>query len=119
MPRGLFLTFMVIGGLGAVLTAAYFLVMLSRVTHGLPERAVPAAVARSDALGSGPPGSGATGSGSPGSREAGRRVLRDIQGYEWAAWVPLIVLILLFGLWPKLLLSLTTPAVQTLLGALS
>jgi NADH-quinone oxidoreductase subunit M len=168
LPRGLFLTFMVIGGLGAVLTAAYFLVMLSRVTHGLPERAVPAAVARSGALGSGAlgsgsPGSGAAGSGSSGegspgssgsvgaSDEAGglsdgyhrvgdtsewpderpvvvagpidggvgRRVLRDIQGYEWAAWVPLIVLILLFGLWPKLLLSLTTPAVQTLLGALS
>ena len=49
----------------------------------------------------------------------GGRVSRDIQGYEFAAWVPLIVLILLFGLWPKLLLSLTTPAVQTLLGALS
>ena len=43
----------------------------------------------------------------------------DIQRYELVAWVPLIVLILLFGLWPKLLLSLTTPAVQTLLGALS
>ncbi|MBT2231701.1 NADH-quinone oxidoreductase subunit M [Nonomuraea sp. NEAU-A123] len=111
LPRGLFLTFMVIGGLGAVLTAAYFLVMLSRVTHGLPERAVPAAVARSGALGSRPPG--------PSDGGIGRRGLRDIQGYEWAAWVPLIVLILLFGLWPKLLLSLTTPAVQTLLGALS
>jgi NADH-quinone oxidoreductase subunit M len=43
----------------------------------------------------------------------------DIQRYELVAWVPLIVLILLFGLWPQLLLSLTTPAVQTLLGALS
>ncbi|GAA0938049.1 NADH-quinone oxidoreductase subunit M [Nonomuraea longicatena] len=42
--------------------------------------------------------------------------LPDIRGYELVAWVPLIALTLLFGLWPKLLLSLTTPAVQALLG---
>ncbi|GES05587.1 hypothetical protein Acor_76550 [Acrocarpospora corrugata] len=36
LPRPLFLTFMTIGGLGAVLTAAYFLLMLSRITHGHP-----------------------------------------------------------------------------------
>jgi NADH-quinone oxidoreductase subunit M len=47
-------------------------------------------------------------------RASGR--LPDIRGYELVAWVPLIALTLLFGLWPKLLLSLTTPAVQALLG---
>ncbi|MEU7832853.1 NADH-quinone oxidoreductase subunit M [Nonomuraea sp. NPDC049129] len=164
LPRGLFLTFMVIGGLGAVLTAAYFLVMLSRVTHGRPERAqaVPAAAPsgasgvggrpsdasawpdseRSGWAGESPDSEQAAWPGelpdseqaawageSPDSKRVagaikgeggvGGRVSRDIQGYEFAAWVPLIVLILLFGLWPKLLLSLTTPAVQTLLGALS
>ncbi|WP_308250887.1 complex I subunit 4 family protein [Nonomuraea rhizosphaerae] len=183
LPRGLFLTFMVVGGLGAVLTAAYFLVMLSRVTHGVPARAVavPAGPAPSGPVGSaspvplapagplaadqsvplGSPGAlvadqpaplGSSGSlaadqpaalestgagelpdeqpvavvapatdplnGTPGAARR-RAVPRDIQGYEFAAWVPLIVLILLFGLWPKLLLSLTTPAVQSLLGALS
>ena len=41
----------------------------------------------------------------------------DISGYELLAWTPPVALILLFGLWPGLLLSLTTPAVQTLLGA--
>src|SRR5690606_33494186 len=34
LPRPLFLTYMVVGGVGTVLTAAYFLVMLSRVAHG-------------------------------------------------------------------------------------
>lgn len=43
----------------------------------------------------------------------------DIRSYELLAWTPLVALILLFGLWPGLLLSLTTPAVQTLLGAVS
>ncbi|WP_328808671.1 complex I subunit 4 family protein [Nonomuraea montanisoli] len=196
LPRGLFLTYMVIGGLGAVLTAAYFLVMLSRVTHGRPSRPSPALVgagtttgapggrgegaAESTALAAdvptrGPggleerllggkiaesggdvrggeiaglsgdmPGGEITGFGrdergreiggpggeigGPGGETAGfgggepgagGGPPRDIQPYEMVAWVPLIVLILLFGLWPGLLLSLTTPAVQTLLGALS
>ncbi|WP_283139075.1 complex I subunit 4 family protein [Rhizohabitans arisaemae] len=34
LSRPLFLVFMAIGGIGTFLTAAYFLVMLSRVTHG-------------------------------------------------------------------------------------
>ncbi|WP_113703208.1 complex I subunit 4 family protein [Nonomuraea lactucae] len=178
LPRELFLTFMVIGGLGAVLTAAYFLLMLSRVTHGLPGRAgvgpaaygveavderpvmpeppgpveavdggprapeaLPGAVAEGTevttsevgpgtgvgaaagsvvgtGVGAAPAAAVGTGVGTvePGVGAAG---LRDVRGYELVAWVPLIVLILLFGLWPKLLLSLTTPAVQTLLGGLS
>ncbi|WP_378785996.1 hypothetical protein ACFMQL_16120 [Nonomuraea fastidiosa] len=43
----------------------------------------------------------------------------DVKPNEWLAWTPLVVLTLLFGLWPGLLLSLTTPPVQALLGALS
>ncbi|GAB1824396.1 complex I subunit 4 family protein [Herbidospora sp. RD11066] len=84
LPRPLFVTFMVIGGLGAVLTAAYFLVMLARLTHG--------------------PWGG------PGPRP------KDATRVELTAWVPLVVLILVFGVWPSALLGLTTPAVQVLLG---
>ncbi|MFB4280710.1 NuoM family protein [Nonomuraea sp. MTCD27] len=185
LPRGLFLTYMVIGGLGAVLTAAYFLVMLSRVTHGRPRAAGAPGVAAPHATGpdEGPsapvddtgtpaglddrliratpderpvvplgppdeepvtsPGSPAVPLGStarhattatldpytggvvpqgPGGREpgSGRAVsAEDIRSYEVLAWTPLVILILLFGLWPGLLLSLTTPPVQALLGALS
>ncbi|MFD9944444.1 NuoM family protein [Nonomuraea sp. NPDC059023] len=114
LSRPLFLTFMVIGGLGAVLTAAYFLVMLSRVTHGLPGgKATPApAPGPSDELAD------------TRLEKSGERIgllsrMPDIRGYEMAAWAPLIVLILLFGLWPGLLLSLTTPAVEALLGVVS
>ncbi|MFI6321232.1 NuoM family protein [Nonomuraea sp. NPDC050556] len=158
LPRGLFLTFMAVGGLGAVLTAAYFLVMLSRVTHGRPTRAAdgtplplaatPPPHAPAAATSPGSPASlaassasGLSGSVDPwaggypedaewaaaheetpsraGTLVEEREALPDVQRYEWVAWVPLIVLILLFGLWPKLLLSLTTPAVQVLLGAAS
>lgn len=135
LPRVLFVVFMVIGGLGAVLTAAYFLGMLSRVTHGLPGQPSGAAATATSALTDGEPvalpSSGTDGepaalpsaaiaaSGPVGTLVepvVATRVMADVRRYEWLAWVPLIVLILLFGLWPKLLLSLTTPAVQTLLG---
>jgi NADH-quinone oxidoreductase subunit M len=40
----------------------------------------------------------------------------DIRGYEFAAWTPLAVLTVVAGLWPAVLLGLTTPAVRSLLG---
>jgi NADH-quinone oxidoreductase subunit M len=42
--------------------------------------------------------------------------LADVQGYEFAAWTPLVALTVIAGLWPALLLGLTDPAVRTLLG---
>jgi NADH-quinone oxidoreductase subunit M len=83
LPRETFVTFMVVGGLGAVLTMAYFLRLLARVTHG------PVAEART---------------------------LPDVRSYEYAAWVPLIVLTLVVGLWPGALLGLTDGPVRALLG---
>ncbi|MEU7003473.1 NADH-quinone oxidoreductase subunit M [Nonomuraea sp. NPDC046570] len=108
LSRPLYLAFMAIAGLGALLTAAYFLVMLSRVTHGRPSP-------RPTLAGVG--GGGERGLSSA-PEPASEAVLdaRDARGYELVAWVPLVVLILLFGLWPKALLALTTPVVESLLG---
>ncbi|MCK2214752.1 NADH-quinone oxidoreductase subunit M [Actinomadura sp. ATCC 31491] len=129
LPRGLFLTYMVIGGLGAVLTAAYFLVMLSRVTHGRPAAAeeTPSGSVDDRLVGETPderpvvPLGTEVAPGAAGRTAILEPVLRtdDIRPYELLAWTPLVALILLFGLWPGLLLSLTTPAVQALLGAVS
>ena len=44
------------------------------------------------------------------------RSFADIQGYEFAAWSPLVALTVLAGLWPAVLLGLTDPAVQKLLA---
>ena len=67
LPRGAFVTFMALAGIGALLTAGYFLRMLAKITHGpAPEP-----------LGSGP---GAA-----------------VSAQEYAAWVPLIALTLLVG----------------------
>ncbi|ETK34280.1 NADH-quinone oxidoreductase subunit M [Microbispora sp. ATCC PTA-5024] len=171
LSRPLFLVFMAVGGLGTVLTAAYFLVMLSRVTHGRPIETVPAGPPLTSAeeirevLGPGEPvepvatgtavaeveesarpvwepegpseegtglpagespatpvpGSGTAGDAAaevPGPRApyGGERRLTDVTGHELAAWLPLVALTLAFGLWPKALLAVTTPAVQAVLG---
>lgn len=87
LPRGAFVTFMAVGGLGVLLTAAYFLRMLSRITHGpVDERWL-------------------------------RTRFADVRTYELLAWTPLITATLFIGLWPKTLLTLTDGAVRVLLGA--
>jgi NADH-quinone oxidoreductase subunit M len=87
LNRGLYLVFMTVAGLGAVLTAAYFLVMVRRVAHGVPT-----------------------------PRWAAVR-LPDVTGRELLAWAPLVVFMFVAGLWPRVLLGVTDPAVQLLLGA--
>ncbi|MFJ2168602.1 NADH-quinone oxidoreductase subunit M [Streptomyces griseofuscus] len=42
--------------------------------------------------------------------------LADVQGYEFAAWTPLVALTVVAGLWPRALLGLTDPAVHQMLA---
>jgi NADH-quinone oxidoreductase subunit M len=85
LNRGLYLTFMIVAGVGTVLTATYFLVMLRRVVYGV-------VVSRWRGLS-----------------------LRDVTSYELAAWIPLVVFVVAAGLWPRALLGLTDGAVRSLL----
>jgi NADH-quinone oxidoreductase subunit M len=87
LSHGLYLTFLIVAGVGMVLTAAYFLVMLRRVAYG-----VVAARWRSLSL-------------------------PDVTSYELAAWVPLVVIVVGAGLWPRVLLGLTDGAVRSVLGS--
>lgn len=87
LDRQLYLVLMVLAGLGTVLTAAYLLLMVRRVCMGVS------------------------------SERWGRAVLLgDVSRHEWLAWSPLVALIVLTGLWPRLVLGLTDPAVRVLLG---
>ncbi|RAJ38789.1 proton-translocating NADH-quinone oxidoreductase chain M [Kitasatospora sp. SolWspMP-SS2h] len=86
LSRPAFLTYMVLAGLGTLLTAGYLLVVVKRVCAGDPKQPAPVAV------------------------------LPDLQGHEAASWTPLAALTLLAGLWPALLLGLSDPAVKHLLG---
>jgi NADH-quinone oxidoreductase subunit M len=135
LPRETFVTFMAFGGLGAVLTAAYFLRLLSTITHGpaTPARTdhrevSPEVFLRAPAKGSSEAPSQAPSQALP---EAASQVspgvapsavspevsqMAGLSAYEYAAWVPLVALILVVGLWPKALLDLTTAPVRALLG---
>jgi NADH-quinone oxidoreductase subunit M len=82
---GLFRLFMVMGGIGTILTAGYFLWMLQRVNMGtIPD-------IWKD------------------------KPFRDVLPVEWVSWVPLLVMIVVLGLLPWIILNVTNGTVQQLL----
>ncbi|MFI9077651.1 NuoM family protein [Streptomyces sioyaensis] len=109
LSRPAFLTFMVLAGLGTLLTAAYLLLVVRRVCMGGSVDLAGAAV-----LGGADP-DGETGA-DPDGTPAPAPAVPDLARYEYAAWAPLAALTVLAGLWPAALLGLTDPAVQQLLG---
>ena len=87
LDPALFRILMIGGGVGTVLTAGYFLWTLQRVNLGTV----------------------------PVKFEDGKGIF-DVQPLEWYAWAPLLVLILVAGLYPKILLDVTNGAVNVLMG---
>ena len=84
LSLGVFRTAMVLGAVGTVLTAGYMLWMLQRVNLGEP------------------------------SDEWEGRQFHDVDRFELTAWVPLMVLIVVIGFYPKLIFDTTTDAVTSL-----
>ncbi|MEO3807858.1 NADH-quinone oxidoreductase subunit M [Sphaerisporangium sp. B11E5] len=127
LSRPLYLTYMAVGGIGTVLTAAYFLRTLALITHGPPSRVAAAAEPEGHAVLTGPGPEDSAAAADLAAREAQAAgpdatarehpAVPDVTAYELAAWTPLVVLILALGLWPKALLAVTDPAVRALLGA--
>jgi NADH-quinone oxidoreductase subunit M len=85
---GLFRGLMVAGGIGTILTAGYFLWMLQRVNMGMLPERW---------------------------RE---HTLGDVHAIEWLSWVPLLVLIIALGLFPRLVFGVTQEAVGGIIGVL-
>jgi NADH-quinone oxidoreductase subunit M len=79
---GYYRVLMALGVVGTLLTAGYFLWLLQRVNLGRPK----------------PDWEGHS--------------FKDITPLEWLAWAPLLVLILVVGIYPRLLLDVTTDAVS-------
>jgi NADH-quinone oxidoreductase subunit M len=73
---------MAIGVVGTLLTAGYFLWLLQRVNLGRPKE------------------------------EWEEHSFKDVLPLESIAWAPLLVLILVVGIYPRLLLDITSPAVE-------
>ena len=84
LSLGVFRSAMVIGAIGTVLTAGYMLWMLQKVNLG-----------------------------ETGDEWEGKE-LHDVDRFELAAWVPLIVLIVVIGFFPKIIFNSTTDVVTSL-----
>jgi NADH-quinone oxidoreductase subunit M len=77
-----FRTYMVIAAIGTVFAAGYLLWMLQRAAFGTPKD------------------------------EWADHHIHDVHTEEWLAWAPLLVAIVAFGIFPRLLFDITDPAVQ-------
>jgi NADH-quinone oxidoreductase subunit M len=86
LPLTLFRTAMVLGAIGTVLTAGYMLWMLQKVNLGEP------------------------------NVEWEGHQFHDVDRFELAAWVPLIILIVAVGVFPKIIFGATTDAVVDLVS---
>jgi NADH-quinone oxidoreductase subunit M len=84
LSLGVFRTAMVLGAVGTVLTAGYMLMMLQKVNLGEP------------------------------SAEWEGGTFHDVDRFELASWAPLMVLIVVIGLYPKLIFTATTDTVTSL-----
>jgi NADH-quinone oxidoreductase subunit M len=91
-----FRVYMVIAALGTVLAAAYLLWLFQRVAFGEP---------KAEFAG-----------GSHGADDHGHSEFEDVNKFEWIAWTPLLIAIVVFGVVPNLLFSMIDPAVHGILA---
>jgi NADH-quinone oxidoreductase subunit M len=87
-----FRVYMVIAALGTVLAAAYLLWLFQRVAFGEPK-----------------PEFAGDGQGHD------DHAFHDVNKFEWFAWTPLLIAILVFGVVPNLMFKVLDPAVQVVL----
>jgi NADH-quinone oxidoreductase subunit M len=88
LPVETFRTYMVIAALGTVLAAGYLLWLYQRTTFGTPKD------------------------------EFADEPIAQLSIYEYVAWAPMLLLIVVLGVYPNLVFSVTDPAVMTQLRAL-
>jgi NADH-quinone oxidoreductase subunit M len=83
---GLYLGLVIFGAIGTVLTAGYFLWLIQRVGLGRP------------------------------SPRWADEPLNDVMAIEWVSWTPLLVIILVMGVYPALIFGVQDQAVTTLVS---
>jgi NADH-quinone oxidoreductase subunit M len=84
LPEETFRTFMVVAALGTVLAAGYLLWLFQRTSFGTT------------------------------SEEFEDAHIHDVHLTEWIAWVPMLVLILVLGVYPNLVFKVTDPALSAM-----
>mgnify|MGYP003335626666 FL=1 len=92
LPEETFRTFMVIAALGTVLAAGYLLWLYQRTAFGEINPELAAGHGHDEDI-------------------------HDVNKFEWMAWTPLLVSIVVFGVYPQLMFKVLDPAVNVTLKA--
>ncbi|MFM1752448.1 MAG: NADH-quinone oxidoreductase subunit [Actinomycetota bacterium] len=105
LSETVFRTYMVVAALGTVFAAAYLLWMFQRTAFGEPK---PEFATSSH---------GDHGHGDHSHDDDHDSDLHDVNIFEWIAWTPFLIAIVVFGVYPQLLFKIIDPAVQVTLKA--
>jgi NADH-quinone oxidoreductase subunit M len=103
LSEEIFRVYMVIAALGTVFAAAYLLWLYQRTAFGEPN---PEFAGHADGHGHGH------------GHDHGddHEEIRDVNIFEWIAWTPLLIAIVLFGVLPNLMFKIIDPAVATIVS---
>ncbi len=91
LPVETFRTFMIIAAIGTVFAAAYLLWLYQRTAFGEPHHAH--------------------------GDDHGHDDIHDVTTFEWIAWTPFLIAIVVFGVYPHLMFKVLDPAVNVALKA--
>jgi NADH-quinone oxidoreductase subunit M len=112
LSKPLFRTLMVVAAIGTVFAAAYLLWLYQRTAFGT----VPAEWTKGGGGAHGAHGAHAVGAAV--NDEHHGDDIRDVGLAEWIAWTPMLILILVLGVYPQLLFKIFDPAVEGLVDHL-
>ncbi|MGI9029734.1 MAG: complex I subunit 4 family protein [Ilumatobacteraceae bacterium] len=112
LSEPLFRTLMVLAAVGTVFAAAYLLWLYQRTAFGQPS---------AEFIGTPTPravGAGVNPDHDTDDEHGGHVDLHDVNRTEWIAWTPMLVMILVLGVYPQLLFRVLDPAVAALVDQL-
>lgn len=103
LPVGVFRAYMVVAAVGTVFAAAYLLWLYQRTAFGEPTAEFS--------------GGHGHGHGHGDDNDDAHSDIHDVSKLEWVAWTPLLIAIVVFGVYPQLMFQVLDPAVGVTLKA--
>lgn len=103
LPVGVFRAYMVVAAIGTVFAAAYLLWLYQRTAFGEPTEEFAGGHSHDHGHGH--------------SDDDAHSDIHDVNKFEWIAWTPLLIAIVVFGVYPQLMFQVLDPAVGVTLKA--
>jgi len=103
LPVGVFRAYMVVAAIGTVFAAAYLLWLYQRTAFGEPTAEFSGGHGHDHGHGHGD--------------DDANSDIHDVNKFEWIAWTPLLIAIVVFGVYPQLMFQVLDPAVGVTLKA--